>query len=78
MTTGREITRRGALASLLVALLKAAPPMKVRRVETVYWKTRNDAPFWPHWTWVRLETDTGISAIGETYPRNPVEAEMIH
>ncbi|MEO7145087.1 MAG: mandelate racemase/muconate lactonizing enzyme family protein, partial [Bryobacteraceae bacterium] len=33
---------------------------------------------WPHWTWVRLETDNGIQALGETYPRNPVEAEMIH
>jgi L-alanine-DL-glutamate epimerase-like enolase superfamily enzyme len=56
----------------------AAPPMKITRIDTVYWKSRNDAPFWPHWTWVRVHTDSGIAGLGETYPRNSVEAEMIH
>jgi galactonate dehydratase len=27
---------------------------------------------------VKIDTDAGISGIGETYPRNPVEAAMIH
>lgn len=52
--------------------------MKIKRVETVYWKTREDAPFWPHWTWVKIDTDAGLSGIGETYPRNPAEAAVIH
>jgi len=63
------------------AFLKAAqqaPSMRITRLETVYWKTRNDAPFWPHWTWLKIETDRGVSGIGETYPRNAAEAEMIH
>ena len=53
-------------------------PMKITSVETVYWKSRDDAAFWPHWTWVKIDTDAGVYGIGETYPRNPVEAAMIH
>jgi len=56
----------------------AAPRMRITRIDTIYWKSRNDAPWWPHWVWVRLETDTGHIGIGETYPRNPAEAAMIH
>ncbi len=52
--------------------------MKITRIETVYWKSRDDAPFWPHWTWLKIDTDAGISGIGETYPRNAVEAAMVH
>ncbi len=52
--------------------------MKITRIETVYWNTRDDAPFWPHWTWVKIDTDAGVSGIGETYPRNAVEAEVVH
>ncbi len=52
--------------------------MKVTRIDTLYWKTRNDAPFWPHWTWVRIHTDSGHTGVGETYPRNEVEAAMVH
>ena len=52
--------------------------MKINKVETVYWKTREDAPFWPHWTWVKIDTDAGLSGIGETYPRNPAEAAVVH
>jgi L-alanine-DL-glutamate epimerase-like enolase superfamily enzyme len=37
-----------------------------------------DAPFWPHWTWLKIDTDSGVSGIGETYPRNPNEAAAIH
>jgi len=52
--------------------------MRITRLETVYWKSRDAAPFWPHWTWVKITTDSGVSGIGETYPRNAAEAEMIH
>lgn len=52
--------------------------MKIARLETVYWKSRDAAPFWPHWTWLKITTDSGASGIGETYPRNAAEAEMIH
>ena len=73
---------KGMLATPLAAAYSsyasALPQMKITRVETVYWKSRDDAPFWPHWTWVKIDTDAGISGIGETYPRNPVEAAMVH
>ena len=76
--------RRLLLSSLLASPLAAkyaaaatnAPPMKITRIETVYWNSRDDAEFWPHWTWVKIETDAGIYGIGETYPRKPVEAAM--
>lgn len=78
--------RRFLQAALLAPTLEparlraaaAAPRMKITRIDTIYWKDRNDAPWWPHWTWVRLHTDNGLTAIGETYPRNSVEAQMIH
>ena len=66
------------LAAAYSSFASAITPMKITRIETVYWKSRDDAPFWPHWTWVKIETDAGISGIGETYPRNPVEAAMVH
>ncbi|AQG79116.1 mandelate racemase/muconate lactonizing enzyme family protein [Spirosoma montaniterrae] len=62
----------------LASSFAAAPPMRVTKVETFYWKDRNDAPWWPHWTWLRVHTDTGLVGIGETYPRNSLEAEAIH
>lgn len=74
--------RRQFLSTLFApALLRAAqsaPALKITSIETVYWKTRNDAPFWPHWTWLKITTDRGVTGIGETYPRNAAEAEMIH
>jgi len=77
-------SRRSFLARLLASPLavaygaaaRALPPMKITRVETVYWKARGDAPFWPHWTWLKIDTDAGVSGIGETYPRNSAEAAM--
>ena len=80
------LSRRSFVAGLLAspaaaAYLEAAqsaPPMRIRRIETVYWKTREDAPFWPHWTWVKIDADSGLSGIGETYPRNSNEAAAIH
>ncbi len=80
------LNRRRFLAALLGTPLAAAyqkaaeslPPLRIRRIETVYWKSRDDAPFWPHWTWLKIETDAGVSGIGETYPRNANEAAAIH
>lgn len=69
------------LAAPLVALRKAwagAPAMRITALETVYWHSRDDAPFWPHWTWLKLHTDAGVTGLGETYPRNAAEAEMLH
>ena len=80
------LNRRNFLASALASpaalsyarAASRAPGIKITGIETVYWKTRNDAPFWPHWTWVKIETDAGVSGIGETYPRNAAEAAVIH
>jgi L-alanine-DL-glutamate epimerase-like enolase superfamily enzyme len=66
------------LAAAYYRAALAAPPSKITRIETVYWKSRDDAPFWPHWTWVKIDADSGVSGIGETYPRNPVEAAAVH
>jgi L-alanine-DL-glutamate epimerase-like enolase superfamily enzyme len=59
--------------------LKAAPPLKLARIDTLHFPNgRDSAPFWPHWTWIRLVTDFGLEAVGETYPRTPQEVEMVH
>lgn len=79
-------TRRSFLTGLFsspfaAAYLRAASsssPSKITRIETVYWKSRDDAPFWPHWTWIKIETDSGGWGIGETYPHNQAEAAAIH
>lgn len=77
------LTRRGflplmAAAPIYKAAAQAAAGMKVTKIETVYWKAREDAPFWPHWTWLKIHTDAGVSGIGETYPRNSAEADILH
>jgi len=61
--TQRVMNRRAFCASLLAPLWAAAPAMKVTRVETIYWKTREAAPWWPHWIWVRVHTDSGLTGI---------------
>jgi galactonate dehydratase len=82
MALNRRCFVAGLLASPMAAAFQKAaesvPPMRIRRIETVYWKSREDAPFWPHWTWLKIDTDSGVSGIGETYPRNPNEAAAIH
>ena len=82
MALNRRSFFAGLLASPVAAAYQeaaqSAPPMRIRRIETVYWKSREDAPFWPHWTWVKIDADAGVSGIGETYPRNPNEAAAIH
>ena len=76
------MNRRDFLLSLSAPALaqawQSAPSMRITQVDTIYWKNRNDAPFWPHWTWIRIHTDSGLTGVGETYPRNSVEAAMIH
>jgi galactonate dehydratase len=67
-----------ALASLRAWAGSTAPSTRITRIDTVFWKSRDDAPFWPHWTWVRLHTDSGLVGLGETYPRNATEATLIH
>ena len=56
----------------------AAPKLKITQIDTIYWKSRESAPWWPHWVWVRVHTDSGYTGIGETYPRNAVEAALVH
>ena len=61
----RRLLSRLLSAPLAVAYTRAAdsaPRLRVTGVETVYWKSRDDAPFWPHWTWVRIQTDAGHGA----------------
>lgn len=76
--------RRRFLASLGPPLLyaaraaAAAPAAKITRIETYWWKSRDDAPFWPHWTWLRIHTDSGHWGLGETYPYGETEASLIH
>ena len=79
--TRRTFLSRGLATPAAAAYARAAASaaaMKITRIETVWWKSRDDAPFWPHWTWVKIDTDAGISGIGETYPRNANEAAAIH
>jgi galactonate dehydratase len=79
-------SRRCFLNSLLAAPLLGmyaraagkANPLKITGIETVFWKSREDAPFWPHWTWVKITTSEGLYGIGETYPRNANDSAAIH
>src|SRR3974390_3149692 len=77
-------TRRAFLPLLAApfAALKngwaGATALRIAALETVYWNSNQDAPFWPHWTWLKIHTDSGATGLGETYPRNAAEAEMIH
>lgn len=78
--------RRCALVALLSPVLAGlwrraaadAPDLRITRIDTVHWESRDDAPFWPHWTWLRLHTDKGLVGLGETYPRNATEAALVH
>ncbi len=54
------------------------PSMKITRIDTTYWKHAEDAPWFPNWVWVRVQTESGHVGIGETYPRNEAEAAIVH
>jgi galactonate dehydratase len=74
----RFLETAGALGAFALPAAAAAPRMKITRIDTVYWKSRDAAPWWPHWVWVRVHSDTGHVGVGETYPRNEAEAALIH
>lgn len=76
----REWLLHGLLAGVasLGRAFAAAPATKITRIETCYWPSREAAPFWPHWVWVRIGTDSGHEGIGETYPKNALEASAVH
>lgn len=67
----------GPLARQALAAARA-PAMRIVEIETVYWPDGARVPFSPNWTWVRIQADTGVSGVGETYSRNPAQAEMVH
>jgi len=52
--------------------------MKINRIDTTYWRSGADLPWRPNWVWVRVYTDSGLVGLGETYPRNEVEASVVH
>ena len=65
-------------AAMRVRASQAAPAMKITRIDTTYWKSPEAAPWRPHWTWVRVYSDSGHVGIGETYPRNEAQAAVVH
>lgn len=67
-----------ALPSARLWAAGVSPDLKITCIETVYWESRDEVPWWPHWTWVRLHTNEGIFGLGETYPRGDPEAAMFH
>ena len=81
MRLSRRSFLHGLFASPLAAVYaeaaRTASRMRITGVETVFWNSRDDAPFWPHWTWVKITTDAGLSGIGETYPRNRDDSAAI-
>jgi len=68
----------GTAAALRLPAWALAPAMKITKIETIYWQKPDAAGFQPHWTWVRIHTDTGHSGLGETYPRGEVESAALH
>ena len=56
----------------------SAPAMKITRIDTTYWRSGVEPPWKPNWVWVRVYTDSGLVGLGETYPRNEVEASLVH
>ncbi len=68
----------GTAAALRLPAWAAAPAMKITKIETIYWQKPDPSGFQPHWTWVRIHTDTGHTGLGETYPRGEVESAVLH
>jgi L-alanine-DL-glutamate epimerase-like enolase superfamily enzyme len=62
----------------VAALSSPAPAMKITRIDSTYWRSEGDLPWKPNWVWVRVHTDSGLVGLGETYPRNEVEASVVH
>ena len=57
---------------------KSAPPTKITRIDTTYWRDGASLPWKPNWVWVRVYTDSGLVGLGETYPRHEAEASVMH
>ena len=57
---------------------KSAPPTKITRIDTTYWRDGAALPWKPNWVWVRVHADSGMVGLGETYPRNEAEASVVH
>jgi L-alanine-DL-glutamate epimerase-like enolase superfamily enzyme len=79
------MTRRQLLSTSLLPLAafraaaQNAPPMRIKKVETIHWPGGgSSAPFLPHWIWLRLTTEDGLTAVGETYPYGEPEAAVMH
>ena len=62
------------------AAAESAPDMKITRIDTTHFRPGVELPWRPHTTsmWVRIYADNGLVGLGETYPRNPAEAEIVH
>jgi hypothetical protein len=76
-----SIPAEAALATLqqqAAAQAGSAPAMKITRIDTTYWRSGVELPWKPNWVWVRVYTDSGLVGLGETYPRNEVEASLVH
>ena len=57
---------------------KSAPPTKITRIDTTYWRDGAALPWKPNWVWVRVHAASGLVGLGETYPRNETEASAVH
>ncbi len=60
----------GMLSSEVLSAIDNAEPMKITKIEAL--RVRQDLildGLRIPWTWVRLHTNTGLTGIGETYPR---------
>jgi galactonate dehydratase len=59
-----------SLPSHTLSAIENAGPMKIKKIEALRIRSdlRLDGLSIP-WTWVRLHTNTGLTGIGETYPR---------
>jgi L-alanine-DL-glutamate epimerase-like enolase superfamily enzyme len=69
-----------ATAPRAFAAVNSAPDMKITRIDTTYFRPGAELPWKPitTWMWVRIYADNGLVGRGETYPRNPAEAEIVH
>jgi galactonate dehydratase len=68
----------GTAAALRLPAWAAVPAMKITKIETIYWDKPDASGLQPHWCWVRIHTDNGLTGLGETYPRGEVETSVMH
>ena len=51
-------------AAMRLPAWAAAPAMKITKIETIYWDKPDASGFQPHWCWVRIHTDNGLTGLG--------------